>query len=126
MNPDLEKAKNDVGVAEDDMSAFARAGRSRGWLILALAGILTAVISFLLAFEWRFRKEEAPDGYPYASLMATPLLALASRRRFIVALPTLVVIAMLCFGLGALLGDSFFGFGAEYSVVTREQIEKRN
>jgi hypothetical protein len=126
MNADLEKAKKDVGVAQDDIAAVARAGRNRGRLVLILAGALTAVVSFLVAFEWPAQKEDTPSGYPYVSLAAAPLITIVARRRLILALPTLVVIAMVSFGLGALLGDGFFGFGATYSAVANDQIEARD
>jgi hypothetical protein len=122
LNADLEMAKAKIGVGDKDISEIARQRKRRNRLPLALVGVLTAVASFLVGYGWPAAKEE-PSGYPYASLAAAPVIALSGRARYLVALPTLVIIAMISFAVGALFNDAFFGFGSAYSVCDKDQMK---
>lgn len=126
MNPDLERAKSEVGIGDSDVDELARTASAQSRLVLVLLGVLAAAASFLVAVAWPSQQDDVSDGYPYASLTAAPLVSLGVRRRFVLALPAYVVIALVSFGFGALLNvnDAFFGFGVTYSVVDNSQLRE--
>jgi len=122
LNADLEMAKAKIGVGEKDISEIARQRKRRNRLLLALVGVLTVVASFLVGYGWPAAKEDTYI-YPYASLAAAPVIALSGRARYLVALPTLVIVAMISFAVGALFNDAFFGIGGAYSVFDKDKMK---
>jgi len=131
MNDDLTRASKELGIEGNEVEEIADAPKAPGWLVLALVGILAAVISFIVGFAFPAPKNDQSDGYPFsslatASLVAAPLSAMSRRTRFFVALPALVVVSMLSFAFGALFNDAFFGFGTTYSVCAKDQLKAKN
>lgn len=121
MNAELERAKDSIGIDNKDLSEIDRARRKRNRLVLAVIGVVTSIVSFLVGFLWPAYGDET-SSYPYASVAMAPAVALTSRTKLIIAVPTLIVIAMVSFSLGAVLGDGFFGFGGTYSVCDKDMM----
>lgn len=125
MNAELERAKAGIGIDNKDLSDIDRARRKRNRLVLAVVGVVTSIVSFLVGFLWPANRGET-SYYPYASMAMAPAVALTGRTKFIIAIPTLIVTAMISFSLGALLGDGIFGFGGAYSVCDKEMMKSND
>ena len=127
MNADLVQATQEIGIDDKDVAKVARARKRPSGLVLALVGILVAVVSFIVGYAFPAQNDPEPEGYPYASLGAATLVASSGKRLPALALVLLMLVGLISFGVGALLGDAFFGFGATatYSVCSRDQLEAR-
>lgn len=69
MNADLAQATREIGVGNKDIAEVAHAKKKSRWIALPLLGVLTAVVSFMVGFEFPFRNEPEPYAYPLRRLV---------------------------------------------------------